>query len=156
MDTRLEQIRQNLVSASAHLERIYPAAPAELRLAITQAWDRYSILVAQQEVTVPRPGKNFGFLPLIIAGVVGIAAIMGGTAYITHELSESERLNKIAECVEENTKKGTSLQVAQEACNKLYGKTGGGPLVSVGGFDISPFLLLGGLGVLGFVLLKKI
>lgn len=156
MDTQLEQIRQNLVSASAHLERIYPAAPPELRLAVMQAWDRYAILTARQEISAPRPGKNMGFLPLLIVGVVGLSAIMGGTAYITHELNESERLNKIAECIEENTKKGTSLQSAQEACNKLYGKTGGGPLVSVGGFDISPFLLLGGLGVLGFVLLKKI
>lgn len=157
MDTRLEQIRTNLLQASASLNEILPYPPLDLKQQLASAWGRYFRLVEMVDAQKPRPGKqDLGFLPLVIAGVVGLVALMGGSAYIIHEVNESERLAKLNKCIAEATKQGVPITQAQNDCYKLYGQATTKPLIDVGVGGINTTLLLaGGLGILGLVIAGK-
>jgi len=168
MDLKLEQIRKNLLSASASLNAILPYPPIALKQELVAAWERYFRLVEMVDAARPRPGKplnavvqplspqNLGILPFVIAGVVGLVALMGGGAYIAYELNESDRMAKLSKCIADATKQGMPLSQAQDKCNQLYGKQPSKPIidVGVGGLNTS-LLLMGGLGVLGLVIATK-
>ena len=157
MDARLEQIRKNLLEASASLNEILPYPPLELKQQLSEAWGRYFRLVEMVDASKPRLGKqDFGFLQFLIAGVVGLVAIMGGGAYIAHELNESERIAQLNKCIAESTKQGVPITQAQNNCYKLYGQPTGRPLIDVGVSGINTTLLLaGGLGILGLIIAGK-
>ena len=157
MDTRLEQIRKNLLEASASLNEILPYPPLELKQELSADWGRYFRLVEMVDAQKPRPGKqDLGFLPIVIAGVVGLVALMGGSAYIAHELNESERLSQLNKCIAEATKQGVPIVQAQNNCYKLWGKIAAKPLIDVGVGGINTTLLLaGGLGILGLIIAGK-
>lgn len=157
MDTRLEQIRKNLLEASASLNEILPYPPLELKQELSVAWGRYFRLVEMVDAQKPRPGKqDLGFLPLVIAGVVGLMALMGGSAYIAHELNKSERMAKLNKCIADMTKEGVPITKAQNDCYKLYGEPAARPIIDVGVGGINTTLLLvGGLGILGLIIAGK-
>ena len=158
MDLKLEQIRKNLLSASASLNAILPYPPIALKQELVAAWERYFRLVEMVDAARPRPGKpqNLGILPFVIAGVVGLVALMGGGAYIAYELNESDRMAKLTKCIADATKQGMPLSQAQDKCNQLYGKQPSKPIIDVGIGGINTTLLLaGGLGILGLVIAGK-
>lgn len=158
MDTRLEQIRTNLLQASASLNEILPYPPLDLKQQLAAAWGRYFRLVEMVDASKPRPGKqqDLGFLPIVIAGVVGLMALMGGSAYIAHELNESDRMAKLNKCIADATKQGVPITQAQNDCYKLYGQAKPKPLIDVGVGGINTTLLLaGGLGILGLIIAGK-
>lgn len=158
MDARLEQIRTNLLEASASLNEILPYPPLELKQELSAAWGRYFRLVEMVDASKPRPGKqqDLGFIWFVVAGVAGLMALMGGSAYIAHELNESDRMAKLNKCVADATKQGVPISQAQNDCYKLYGKATAKPLIDVGVGGINTTLLLaGGLGILGLVIAGK-
>ena len=145
MDARLEQIRRNLIEASASLDRTYPYAPPELRHQIDAAWARYNKLVEYKDASRPKPGKKkseFGQILIIGAIAASVVALMGGSAYIAKELNESDRLKKLTQCIENATKSGVPLTKAQQNCNNLYGGKKPAPLLSVGGLDMTSIAML--------------
>lgn len=155
----LEQIRANLVSASGYLNQILPYPPTELKAEIDAAWQRYLRLVqAAQMQNVAGGSENLGFLPLVIAGVVGLTALMGGSAYLVYELTESERLNKLTKCIANATQAGVPYRQAMEECNRLYGTgtTRKSFFENVGFGEIKNIMALGLLGLGGLFIFTKI
>ncbi|MHC4397457.1 MAG: hypothetical protein ACYS1A_17590 [Planctomycetota bacterium] len=155
----LDQIRANLLEASASLNIMGRNAPPYLRQQISDSWTRYALLVQQEVEERPRVGKKRGdnlgivwFIP-VLAGL-GIAAAAGGFTWgITHELNESDRLKKLAQCVEEETKRGMGREKALKLCDEIYG-TGGGGGGGFGNLDLTKVAIYSILGLAGFYMVK--
>lgn len=152
----LEQIKQNLLEATASLRRMGPYAPTQLVQEVEAAWARLQNLYRQ--LPARRRSNNLGIISLIIVGsAIGLASIFGGSYLIGRELNESNRLKKLAECIENATKMGMSLTKAQKNCNQLYGK-GNSSLIKVGGLGISTttLIIIGAVFIGGLILYKKL
>ena len=152
----LEKIRNNLLDATMSLRRMGPYAPKQLIQEVEAAWVRLRDL--NRQLPARRRSNNLGIISLIIVGsAIGLASIFGGSWLIGRELNESDRLKKLAECIENATKTGISLEKAQKTCNQLYGK-GNGALINVGGMGISTktLIIIGAVFVGGIILYKKL
>ncbi len=162
-DFILNAIRKNLIEASTNLYQIYPAAPGQISQEINAAWERYRQLVKQTEMKTALPGKallrksdrNMGFIWVIPAALVGIATILGGGAWLTKELTESERLNKLSECIKDKTQNGIRPEEAEKQCKKVY-DPGPPSLISLGEGNLTNALVLGGLAIGGVLLLGRV
>ena len=155
----LDQIRNNLLQASASLDAIGRNAPPKLRQQINDAWQRYALLVQEARTQRPLPGKqsrdNLG-IPLLIPIAIGAAAVLGIGGFtwgISREINESERLKKLSECIENETKRGMSREEAYELCDKIYGENGGGS-GGFGNLDLTKIVIYSILGLGGFYLIK--
>jgi len=155
--TQLEQIRQNLLQASAYQSAIYPYPPAQLKQELNDAWQRYYHLSELADQQRPRPGKKdeMGFVVITALAIAGLATIFGGTWLLGREFNESKRIELLNKCIAEATQSGIPLSKAQTECNKLYAGKG---FIDVdlgpGGLNTT-LLLAGGLGILGLIMAAK-
>lgn len=161
----LKAIRHNLISTSQNLLSIYPYPPRGIQDELNAAWERLRQLTQQMEIETKTalPGKalprksdrNMGFFWLIPAGLVGLATVLGGGAWLTKEWTESERLKKLSECIKQKAQNGIKPEEAESQCKKLFSSSPPA-LISLGEGNLTNALILGGLAIGGVLLLGKI
>jgi hypothetical protein len=148
----LDVIRRNLIEASASAKRILPYSPPIIEYNIASAWSEFNEFEKYIEANKARPGKQHLGLPILIPIVAAIMAIGGTTSYLAYHVRKSQQLKMLAQCIEENTRRGMSLEKAQKTCNALYGDE---PIVSVGGVNVTTIAVIGFLGLAGLMILGK-